>query len=209
MSSNRPRKHKRYPLDQSPLFCLRGKGEFEQVVGVSWDEVLNLIASESYRVWLNKKQREIQAPIGRMAKVHKKLGALLARIEMPDYVFSQKGRSYADNGRQHLGVHPLIKTDIHKFYPSITRTMVFQTFLNKFQCAADVADRLANIVCYKQAHLPDLPPVDVPIKSGSPGLKVNRWDGDGLMGSELHRQRAGDAARRSEPVACVPGYCAA
>ena len=55
----------------------------------------------------------------------------------------------------------------------------------------------------------DLPPVDVPIKSGSPGLKVNRWDGDGLMGSELHRQRAGDAARRSEPVACVPGYCAA
>ena len=36
----------------------------------------------------------------------------------------------------------------------------------------------------------DLPPVDVPIKSGSPGLKVNRWDGDGLMGSELHRQRA-------------------
>ena len=154
MSSNRPRKHKRYPLDQSPLFCLRGKGEFEQVVGVSWDEVPNLIASESYRVWLNKKQREIQAPIGRMAKVHKKLGALLARIEMPDYVFSQKGRSYADNGRQHLGVHPLIKTDIHKLYPSITRTMVFQTFLNKFQCAADVADRLANIVCYKQAHLP-------------------------------------------------------
>ena len=63
--------------------------------------------------------------------------------------------------------------------------------------------------CQRLCLLVDLPPVDVPIKSGSPGLKVNRWDGDGLMGSELHRQRAGDAARRSEPVACVPGYCAA
>ena len=45
-------------------------------------------------------------------------------------------------------------------------------------------------------------------KVGSPRLKVNRWDG-GLMGIELHRQRAGDAARRSEPVACAPSCCAA
>lgn len=152
MSSSGPRK--RYPLDQSPLFRLRGKGKFEQVVGVTWDAVPALIASDSYRVWLNEKQREIQAPIHWMAAVHKNIGDLLARIEVPGYVFSQKGRSYADNARQHLGVHPVIKTDIHRFYPSVTRAMVFRTFLNDFQCAADVADRLADIVYYKQAHLP-------------------------------------------------------
>ncbi len=45
-------------------------------------------------------------------------------------------------------------------------------------------------------------------KVGSPGLKVNRWGG-GLMGIELHRQRAGDAAQRNEPVAFAPGCCVA
>ena len=56
--------------------------------------------------------------------------------------------------------------------------------------------------------LADLPPVDVPIKSRKSGVKVNRLN-RGLMGIELHRQRAGDAARRSEAAACVPGCCGA
>lgn len=152
MPSSGPRR--RYPLDQSPLFRLRGKGKFGQVVGVKWDAVPVLIASDSYRVWKNDKGRDIQAPVHWMAAVHRGIGDLLARIEVPGYVFSQKGRSYADNARQHVGVHPVVKTDIHKFYPSVTRAMVFKTFLHDFQCAADVADRLADIICYEQAHLP-------------------------------------------------------
>lgn len=152
MPSSAPRNG--YPLNQSPLYRLRGKGRFKDVIGVEWDAVPELLAADSYRVWLNPKQREIQAPIHWMAAAHKTIGDLLARIEVPDYVFSQKGRSYADNARQHLGTHPVIKTDIHKFYPSVTRTMVFRMFMQEFECAADVADRLADICCYKQAHLP-------------------------------------------------------
>lgn len=145
---------KRYPLHQSPLYRLRGKGKFEAVVGVNWDSVPELLRSEGYRVFPNKKQRDIQAPIRWMAAVHRTIADLLGRIELPDYVFSQKGRSYTDNARQHLGRHPVIKADIHRFYPSITRTMVFRTFVHDFQCAADVADRLADICCYRQEHLP-------------------------------------------------------
>lgn len=152
MQSSGPRK--RYPLQQSPLYRLRGKGRFEAVLGVSWDSVPELLQSDGYRVWTNAKGREIQAPIHWMAAVHKTIGDLLARIEVPDYVFSQKGRSYADNARQHLGRHPVIKTDIHRFYPSITRSMVFKTFLADFGCAEDVAHRLADICCYQQKHLP-------------------------------------------------------
>jgi hypothetical protein len=40
-----------------------------------------------------------------------------------------------------------------------------------------------------------------------PGFKIARWV-CGLLRVELHRQRAGDAARRSEPVACAPNCCA-
>jgi hypothetical protein len=81
-------------------------------------------------------------------------GQLLARIELPNYVYSRKGRSYADNARAHRGNTPLIKTDISRFYPSVTRQAVFRMFLDDFECSTDIAHRLADICCNEQAHLP-------------------------------------------------------
>jgi len=144
----------RYPLNQSPLYKLRGRGQFASVLGLDWDASGQLLTSESYRVWLNPKDREIQQPIGRMAVVHRRLGDLLSRIELPDYLYSQKGRSYADNARHHIGNVPLFKTDIHKFYPSTTWVMVYQMFIQDFECAKDLAQRLSDICCYQQKHLP-------------------------------------------------------
>lgn len=150
-SKNTP---KGYPLDQSPLYRLRGKGQFERVLQVQWAAVDRLLSDDNYRVWLNDKGREIQQPLGWLAHVHRRIGKLLARIELPDYVYSKKGRSYADNAWQHVGATPLVKTDIHRFYPSVTRGMVYRLFANDFQCAEDVAHRLADICCYRQEHLP-------------------------------------------------------
>jgi hypothetical protein len=113
-----------------------------------------LLDVKHYRVWTNDKGREIQAPHGWLAQVHRRIGVLLSRIELPDYVYSQKGRSYADNARAHRGDTPLIKTDISRFYPSVTRQAVFRMFLDDFECAVDVAHRLADLCCYKQLHLP-------------------------------------------------------
>ncbi len=149
---NVPRKP--YAIDQSPLYRIRGKEKFTQIIGVEWEAVAKLLASDSYHVWTSAKGREIQAPIKWMSAVHKKIGNYLSRIKVPDYIYSQKHRSYVENARRHLGNHPVIKTDINKFYPSVTREMVFRTFLAEFKCAADVADRIADIVCYKQKHLP-------------------------------------------------------
>ncbi|BEP96998.1 hypothetical protein GmRootA79_53830 (plasmid) [Acidovorax sp. A79] len=145
---------KRYLIDQSALYRIRGKGQFKAIIGIEWDSVPSLLDANLYRVWQNDKGREIQQPIGKLEKLHKRIGDLLARIELPDYLFSQRGRSYADNARQHVGEIPLIKTDIHKFYPSTTRAMVYRMFVEDFQCANDVAGRLADICCYRQAHLP-------------------------------------------------------
>lgn len=143
-----------YPIHQSPLFRLLSKRQFESAIGVNWEAVPDLLARAGYRVWTNEKNREIQAPIFWMATVHKRIGNLLGRIELPDYLFSRKGRSYADNVRQHVGNQPLVKTDISKFHPSTTRRMVMKMFIEDFQCAEDVAHRLADICCYKQEHLP-------------------------------------------------------
>jgi hypothetical protein len=150
-SKNTP---ERYPLHQSPLYRLRGKGQFEKVLGVEWSAVNKLLATDNYRVWENDKGREIQQPLGWLAHVHGLIGKLLSRIELPDYLYSQKGRSYADNAREHVGSTPLVKTDIHKFYPSTTRQMVYRMFVVDFLCAEDIAHCLADICCYRQKHLP-------------------------------------------------------
>jgi hypothetical protein len=152
MQSQNP--HKRYPLERSPIYRLRGKGKFETVLGVEWDAVSKLLDLKHYRVWINDKGREIQAPHGWLAQVHRRISELLARIELPNYLYSQKGRSYADNARAHRGATPLVKTDISRFYPSVTRQAVFRMFRDDFECAVDVAHRLADICCFRQEHLP-------------------------------------------------------
>lgn len=149
----------RYPLSQSPLFKMRGKGQFATIVGVDWDGVAPLLGEHCYRVWHNAKGREIQQPIGKLEAVHKRIGDLLARIDLPDYLFSQKGRSYADNARQHVGDVQLLKTDIHRFYPSTSWMMVYRMFTVDFACAEDIAQRLTDLCCYRQEHLPTGSPV--------------------------------------------------
>jgi hypothetical protein len=145
---------RRYPIHQSPLYKILGFGKLEAVLGIEVAKLSCLLASGNYRVWSNAKGREIQQPLKWLAYVHKRIGNLLSKIELPDYVYSKKGRSYVDNAKQHTGDYPLGKTDISSFYQSTTRHMVWRMFSRDFKCANDVADILADICCYKQAHLP-------------------------------------------------------
>lgn len=154
MSAIRSNKaNRRHPIHASRLYKIVGKGQLETLLGIQLEHLDRLLSPENYRVWINKKDREIQQPINWLGSVHKRIGDLLARIEVPDYVYSQKGRSYVDNARQHTGNVPLGKTDISKFYPSTTRQMVWRMFSEDFKCAKDIADILADICCYQQKHL--------------------------------------------------------
>jgi putative transposase len=67
---------------------------------------------------------------------------------------------------------------------------------------------VAFVIDVYSRRIVDLPPAAVPIKSGSPVFKGNRFVIE-LNGAQLHRQRAGDAARRIEPAGCAPGCCGA
>ena len=133
---------------------MKGLGKLERLLRVNLAHIESRLAVENYRVWLNEKGREIQAPIGLLASVHKRIADLLVRVEVPNYVYSQRGRSNIENASQHRGDSPLIKTDINKFYPSTTHSMVVRLFAEDFQCAADVAHVIANICCYQKLKLP-------------------------------------------------------
>ena len=159
MSATRSAKEpKKYAIHQSPFFKLLGKGQLEKILGTDLSKIDRLLGEENYRVWMNKRDREIQQPTRWLAVVHRRIATLLSRIEVPDYLFSRKGQSYVGNGKQHIGNVPVAKTDISKFYPSTTRIMVRDTFKKHFQCAHDIANLLADICCYK-GRLPTGSPI--------------------------------------------------
>lgn len=147
------RSDKRYSRDQSPLYALKGVGQFEKIIGVDWSSVDELVSQDNYCEF-TKNGRLIQHPIGKLGLIHKRISSLLLRIELPDYVYSRKGRSHVDNATVHLGNTQLVKTDISKFYPSTTHGMVYNMFVDEFKCAKDISRRLADICCFRQEHLP-------------------------------------------------------
>jgi Reverse transcriptase (RNA-dependent DNA polymerase) len=145
---------KSYSINQSPLYAIKGLNQLEKVLNIQLNKIGKLLNPAAYKVWQTEKGREIQYPTGWLGNTHKNIALLLARIEMPEYVYSKRGRSYADNGYEHIGYHPLAKTDIDRFYPSTTRDMVKKMFIDQFKCAKDVAGYLTDICCYQQNHLP-------------------------------------------------------
>jgi hypothetical protein len=146
--------HKQYSIDQSLFYRIVGLNQLEQRLNIKLSRLDKLLKEESYRTWINNNGREIQHPLGWLADVHKKIAINLSKIEMPDYVHSKKNRSYITNAIEHKGYHPVVKTDISCFYPSTTRQMIKDMFIQQFKCAKDVAGILADICCYQKKHLP-------------------------------------------------------
>jgi hypothetical protein len=174
-----------YHITQSPLYRIQGLKQFQKIVGLEWAAVEQFLSEDHYKVWTTASGRDIQAPIRTLKLVHRRIYKLLARIELPDYLHSQRGRSYSSNARAHLGEVPLIKTDISRFYPNVSRDKVFLMFVEQFRCAIDIAHRLADLCCYRQMHLP----------TGSPL--------SGLIAFFASRKMFDEIASRVATVGCV------
>lgn len=145
---------KSYSIDQSPLYAIRGLKQLEDRLNIKLSSLDKLLKPQGYRTFKNDKDREIQHPVGWLADVHGRIARNLSKIDTPDYVYSRKYRSYADNAFQHTGYDPLAKTDISNFYPSTDYNKVKDMFVRAFKCSKDVAAILAKICCYRQKHLP-------------------------------------------------------
>lgn len=97
------------------------------------------------------KMRLIQAPNEVIKPLQKRLNVLLKQVRVPGYLHSGiPKRSHLSNSEQHmLAAGATVTVDVSDFYPSITRQRVFRLFRNVFQCPGDVADAMADLVCYQ------------------------------------------------------------
>jgi hypothetical protein len=94
------------------------------------------------------KDRLIESPHDNLKILQSRIKTYLGKIHVDDNVFSGiKGRSYADNAKQHVGDarRNLFKIDLTAFFPSISRETVFRFFVDDLKCSCDVAEILANL----------------------------------------------------------------
>ena len=143
-----------YAVNQSPFYRLNSKRKLAELLEFELADFAKLVDDSNYHVFKNKQEREIQHPIKELDPVHGRIAKLLARLDLPDYLHSRKGRSYVSNAAAHSSDVPLIKTDISKFYPSTSFSSVFSLFSERFHCSTDVAWHLARLICYRGMHLP-------------------------------------------------------
>ncbi|MGY3475734.1 reverse transcriptase family protein [Bradyrhizobium ottawaense] len=102
----------------------------------------------------NGKSRAIQWPKRRLQTLHARVHTLLSRVAVPAYLYSAvRGKSYVDNASAHNPLVPTIKIDVKKFFPSVSRAVIFDFFFQRMRCRRDVAGLLADILTF-DAHLP-------------------------------------------------------
>lgn len=150
---------RKYDLTQSPLYMVLSKKKLAEKLNLSSPaELLALTRlEEPYRkfdVEGKSKPRAVQMPSRQLYPVHVHIFKLLRRIELPVYLHSGiSGRSYITNAKAHLGTSKTYTVDLKKFYPSVSRSMVYTFFRDTMKCSEDVAGILANIsTC--DGHIP-------------------------------------------------------
>jgi hypothetical protein len=75
------------------------------------------------------KARPIQWPKRRLQAVHARIHKLLSRVAVPAYLHSAvRGKSYVSNAAAHDPKMPTIKIDVKKFFPSVSRAVIFNFF---------------------------------------------------------------------------------
>jgi hypothetical protein len=100
------------------------------------------------------KARPIQWPKRRLQALHARVHKLLSRVAVPKYLHSAvRGRSYISNAAAHDTKMPTVKIDVKKFFPSVSRAVIFSFFVGPLKCRRDVAGLLADILTF-EAHLP-------------------------------------------------------
>ncbi|KTQ50779.1 reverse transcriptase family protein [Enterobacter cancerogenus] len=140
---------KLYPLNQSPLFKLKNKKKLLQVIGLSKKQADKLMLDSAYKEFENDTGRKIQEPIAQLKAVHRKIGVLLSRIELPPYLHSgRKKHSTLTNAESHKQATELLKLDIHKFFPSTRAAKVYKAFVDKFEMSPDVAYVMTNLATF-------------------------------------------------------------
>lgn len=93
------------------------------------------------------KPRLIEAPSDLLKKIQIIIKNELAKIDIPDNVFSGvKGKSYISNAEFHCDSKYLFKIDLTAFFPCITRETVYAFFSDVLKTSPDISNILTNFV---------------------------------------------------------------
>ena len=69
---------------------------------------------------------------------------------------------HVSNAKKHIGVHPLLTTDLKSFFPSTSKAIVFNFFFKKLLCSPDVSELLSNLCTYNN-HIPTGSRISMPL----------------------------------------------
>lgn len=153
-----PRKVKRYPIDQSPFYCLPTKRRLCGVLKLSRGELRGLLANLKYSERVEKKpnggERLIEDPCHPLKILQRRIAKLLSRIDLGKELHCPvKGRSYVTNANAHQGAAHIRTLDIKRYFPSTSSRRVFWFWRTVMRCSPDVAGILTRLSTHNE-HLP-------------------------------------------------------
>lgn len=166
-----PRKKKSqieiYEFERSPLAQRLTKQKLAGLLRVKLHELQGLVRYKKgfitdKIVHVNGKDRPLQYPTGKLRVVNEKLNYQFKKIKLPAYVMSpRKGHGQKQNAEEHIHSKQILKLDLRKFYPSISRTMVARFFRDTFSMHADVAGLLTELLTYDETVMYGAPATPV------------------------------------------------
>ena len=150
-------RNKSYNLEESPLYNIQYEQKLLKILNISQNDLIFVRENlKDFYHSFSKKHRIIQTPKNLLKQIHYRIGDLLARIAMPDYLMSgKKGASHIENAKLHLqeDLH-VFTADIEKFFPSTKRQAIFKFFKNKLQCSHNIATILSELCTTHEGRLP-------------------------------------------------------
>ena len=168
-----------YALHQCALYKLENKRKLAKLLFTSEKSLKGLaqLGSRGYRTWKlvapSGKERQIEAPLPNLKKIHARLADLLSRITPPHYLMCPvKGRSYISNAVAHRDAKVVVSLDVANYFPSTTDRRVYWFFHKVLLCSTDVAALLVAL-CTTSGRLPTGSPVS-PVLSYF--AQVSLWD---------------------------------
>jgi hypothetical protein len=152
---------RRYSLDRSPIFKIRGKGVLARLLHLG-PKTLEAFASQQPELYNEfdiegsrpGKIRHIEAPREDLKLLQRRLSHLLMRIEPPDFLFCPvKRRDFLSNASRHIGAKIVWTIDVKSYFENTESWKVENFFLKEMQCAPDLAAILRKISTFN-GHLP-------------------------------------------------------
>lgn len=145
---------RRYDINQCALYKCKSKKRLALLLKVQYAELKQVNDNLQYHLFeINKsnstEKRLITAPHEHLKSIQSRILSLLTYVLRPSWLNSgERGKSYINNGKDHINANYVLTIDIKNFYDNCKRNYIYLFFLEKLKTAPDIAELLTNIVTY-------------------------------------------------------------